>query len=340
MTEANVTAMVPTAPRREVRVVNDPIPVLDTGRFEHMQRIAEVMAWSSLVPKSLTHVKQGDNYVALDPKEIVSNCFLVVNQAVRWGMDPFAVAQSVSVVHGKLCYEGKLISAVLKAKLGVDLEYEITGQGEAMKVVVSAAINGKPVVDSKGRPKIAEGSVAIWKTTGNGSPWYAPGGFERMLRYRGAREWGRIHESSVMLGVYSEDEMLGLNDERRSSHARDVTPQQVERDDGPPMIADETKTDVATEQTKPVEDQGVAGGAPVEEPVYDDAQWLKDLEGSFGGCEDFASLATAQLTYMAPYNGKVTPAIWQKADDLVRHHFERIQEANRNPSDSDETGAD
>jgi hypothetical protein len=52
-------------------------------------------------------------------EQIMANCFLVVNQAVRWNMDPFAVAQCVSVVHGKLCYEGKLIAAIIEAKLGI-----------------------------------------------------------------------------------------------------------------------------------------------------------------------------------------------------------------------------
>ena len=247
-------------PRRtEVRVVSDPIPVLDTGRFEHMQRIANVMAHSSLVPDALCKIKDGNDMVPLDPQEIISNCFLVTNQAVRWGMDPFAVAQCVSVVKGKLCYEGKLIAAVLDAKLGIELEYEITGQGEAMKVVVSGAIDGKPVNDSKGKPKIVEGTVGDWKTTGPGSPWGAKGGYTRMLRYRGAREWARVHAPSIMLGVYSDDEMEAMADERRGRGAQEVivreeppapppppqiaapvaaqpeaAPAAIEADDGPP----------------------------------------------------------------------------------------------------------
>lgn len=217
-------AVVSPPRRTEVRVVQDPIPVLDTGRFEHMQRIANVMAHSSLVPDALCKVKiEGrKELVSLDPQEIISNCFLVVNQAVRWGMDPFAVAQCVSVVHGKLCYEGKLIAAVLDAKLGIELEYEITGQGENMKVVVSGAIDGQPVKDSKGRAKTVEGTVADWKTSGNNSPWSARGGPARMLRYRGAREWARVHAPSIMLGVYSDDEMEAMHDERRGRSASEI----------------------------------------------------------------------------------------------------------------------
>lgn len=217
--QASATALAPVR-KQEVRVVSDPIAVLDTARFEHMQRIATVMAHSNLIPDTLCFEKQGDQKVPLPMDVVTANCFLVVNQAVRWNMDPFAVAQCVSVVHGRLCYEGKLIAAVMEGKLGVELEYEFSGQGDAMKVIVSGAINGKPVVDSKGRAKTIEGTVGEWKTTGRGSPWEARGGHVRMLRYRGAREWGRVYAPGLMLGVYSDDEMEDLSANHRAQQAR------------------------------------------------------------------------------------------------------------------------
>ena len=224
-TETQLPATVPARKSQDIRVVSDPIPVLDTARFEHMQRIATVMANSSLVPTSLTLGKVGDRTVQLEPQQIAANCFLVVNQAVRWGFDPFAVAQCVSVVHGKLCYEGKLIAAVLSAKLGVDLEYEFSGkEDDDMKVVVTASRDGKPEVDSNGKRKTIEGTVGEWKTSGNGSPWGARGGYKRMLRYRGAREWCRVYAPSLMLGVYGEDELTDLAEEQRARKAVDVSP--------------------------------------------------------------------------------------------------------------------
>ena len=45
---------------RQVIEVMDAIPVLDTARFEHMQRIAAVMARSSLLPDSLTSFGKKD----------------------------------------------------------------------------------------------------------------------------------------------------------------------------------------------------------------------------------------------------------------------------------------
>lgn len=209
--------------RRQVIEVQDPIPLLDTSQFEHMQRVATVMARTSLIPESLWKEKDAE----LPFERIISNCFLIVNQAVRWGMDPFAVAQCVAVVKGKLCYEGKLVSAVLDAKLGLRLHHHFTGDGEEKRIYLS----DRPFDDetigqlkpgfSKPGWRLFDGSVAEWKTTSSGSPW-SPKNFPRMLVYRGTRDWCRIYEPAIMLGVYTPDEMLDLNENARALRARSI----------------------------------------------------------------------------------------------------------------------
>lgn len=221
----NALTPVDEKPKRQLIEVVDPIPVLDTSRFEHMQRIANVMAQSTLIPESLYKEKDGE----LPLTQIISNCFLVVNQAVRWGLDPFAVAQSVAVVRGKLCYEGKLVSAVLDAKLGVRLHYHFTGDPTKTdyRIYISdrpwneeaiAAI--RPGMTMPGA-RIVDGSVAEWQA-GEKSPWAAPKNYRRMLIYRGTRDWARFYEPAVLLGVYTPDEMIELAEGARSSRARDV----------------------------------------------------------------------------------------------------------------------
>lgn len=227
----------PTAVRERIEVI-DAVPLLDTSRFEHMQRVATVMARSTLMPESLYMEGKKDNKQPLPYENILSNCFLVVNQAVRWGLDPFAVAQCVSVVHGKLCYEGKLVAAVLQAKLGMNLHHHITGSGDDTRIYMSDRPFNEEVTvgDSTGplvsflKPgiripgvRLFDGSVAEWKTTGNNSPW-SPKNFPRMLIYRGTRDWCRIYEPATMLGVYTDDEMVDMEDTTRSRAARDITP--------------------------------------------------------------------------------------------------------------------
>lgn len=195
---------------RQIFLVEDAVPILDTARFEHMQRIARIMAESSMIPDSLRLGKLPDETgrlveAELPASRILANCFMVVNQAVRWGMDPFAVAQCCSMVHGRLMYEGKLVAAVLEAKLRVRLKYTFTNEDKPIAnrelgVIVSATIPGED------EERTVEGTVALWHR-GDKSPWANPGAWKRQLRYMGAREWARAHSPAIMLGVITDDEI-------------------------------------------------------------------------------------------------------------------------------------
>ena len=175
--------------------------MLDTAKFEHMWRVATAIAASSPVPESLR--KDGTN--DLPQNVVIANCFKVVNQAVRWNMDPFALIDCASIIKGRLCWEGKVIAAVLESVAGIELDYTYEGTGELMKVKVIGTL-------PDGRTKEVEGDVGQWKTTRTGSPWSSPKDYKRQLAYRGAREWARRHKPAVMLGVYGSDEITPTGD--------------------------------------------------------------------------------------------------------------------------------
>jgi len=174
----------------QVQPTNTGIAIFDGGSFEHMYRVAKAMSAGSLIPQTL----KGST-----PEETTANCLRVVEQAQRWGFSPFAVMDHASVVHGKLMWEGKLVSAALDATLGIKLKYAYSGEGQQRKVVVTGNIDGEPMT--------VEGTVAGWKTSKNGSPWEKAGQHDQMLAYRGAREWTRRYAPSAILGVYTTDEM-------------------------------------------------------------------------------------------------------------------------------------
>ncbi len=193
--------------KSEVLVVHDEnIPTLDTAKFQHMYRVAQAMAQGTLVPKSL----QGS-----EPGQTIANCFRVVNQAVRWNMDPFALLDCASIIKGKLCWEGKVIAAVLDENLGVRLKYKWDGAGDNMKITITGTL-------PDGDEESLDGTVGEWKTTGDGSPW-VPKQYRKMLAYRGAREWARLYAPGVMLGVYTPDEMSEAR-ETRSAEPRIAIP--------------------------------------------------------------------------------------------------------------------
>ncbi len=156
--------------------------------------LANVMSAANLIPDHLRG-KPGD-------------CLLIVMQAQRWGMDAVSVAQSTSVVHGKLCYEGKLVAAALYAMGALDgrLHYDIQGSGQNASITVTGTPKG-----GKG-PQTVTGSVKDWRTYGKDkqgnridNAWDKMP--EDMLVYRGTRQWARRYAPEALLGVYTPDEI-------------------------------------------------------------------------------------------------------------------------------------
>lgn len=225
---------------REVAQVSNSIPLLDTSYFEHMQRIASAMASGSLIPESLRGVWEGQGnarqFVPFEEKTVVANIFRVVNQAVRWNMDPFAVIDCASVVHGRLMWEGKLVHAVVEARVGIRLNCVFGRMLEVEQEDKTKVLRFDPTVEGEGEhlavqvvgqfpdedtPRTIEGTVRLWKTTGNNSPWGNPLNWKRQLRYRGSREWGRAHSPAPLLGVVTNDEALeDMEIQERATEAR------------------------------------------------------------------------------------------------------------------------
>lgn len=220
------------APRnvREYRAVESRLGIMDSDRFAHLGRVATVMAKAGLMPMSLTHAKQGnaDNSPMVElPYEVVqARAFLIANQADLFQMDPNALAQCVSIVHGKLMYEGKLVHALISERLGIDLVYEFGRYDSAKRDILGErAADGEWLgdmpssADDQGlgvrvigtlpgelRPRTISGSVAMWHK-GPKSPWGSANAWPRQLRYMGAREWCRAYKPSLLLGILTDDEV-------------------------------------------------------------------------------------------------------------------------------------
>jgi hypothetical protein len=144
-----------------------------------------------------------------------SDCFRVVVQAAKWKMDPFAVAECTSVVKGRLCYEGKLVAAVLRSMGAIQgrLVYKIEGKGQDARITVTGTPKG-------GEECSITGSVKEWRTNWNGSPWDLQP--ETQLVYRGTRQWARLYAPEALLGVYTPDEAKEIIDAEVISVKRDL----------------------------------------------------------------------------------------------------------------------
>lgn len=179
-----------------------------------MNDMVQYQMTNALVPRSIDEAINLSNTLAkaeLVPVHLrgkPGDCLLIVMQAQRWGMDVLSVAQCTSVVHGRLCYEGKLVAAVLYSMGAVDgrLHYEIKGEGQRASITVTGTPRG-----GQG-PQSLTGSVAEWRTWGKdkqGNPtknsWDSIP--EDMLVYRGTRQWARRYAPEALLGVYTPDEI-------------------------------------------------------------------------------------------------------------------------------------
>lgn len=147
-------------------------------------QLAELMATAKLVPAGL--------------QKSPADCLMVIQQAIRWDMDPFAVAQECSVIQGKLMHSGKLVAAVVNARgnLTQRLKYIYSGEGDALQITVTGLLQGEL--------ETREVTVKIKNAKTNNAMWTKQP--EQQLMYHGVRVWARRHTPELMLGVQSPEE--------------------------------------------------------------------------------------------------------------------------------------
>jgi len=246
-------ALQPTTPTtsvskaaREVRAVQDTSEIsylMDTGRFEHCYRVAGAMARASLIPKHL----KGDSF-----EQTQANCFLIVNQAMRWKLDPFAIAPETYEVGGKLAFQGKLVAAVINARGGLAERLSYTfndGKGDALEVTVSGRIDGEEA------PRTVSVTVGQAKTT---NQMWTKDPHQKLI-YTGAVKWARRHKPEVILGVLTDDDAEQIREEQRFMAA---TPVKVPQFPEPPQIT--------TPPTPAAEKKSRAKKEPAPAPLPDD----------------------------------------------------------------------
>jgi len=222
--------------------------------FEGIQRLAEVMAKCGTLPAHIQGKPQ--------------DCFRIVVQAAKWKMDPFAVAECTSLVHGKMCYEGKLVAAVLQSMAAIDgrLEYVITGKGQNAEIDITGTPRG-------GKPQTLHGTVRDWRTNGSNSPWDKQP--EDQLIYRGTRQWARRYAPEAVLGVYTPDEL--------EDDAIDVTATSTVR----PAVAEPARVAAPVDAAPPVsvdepKKAAAATTKPTAHPAIDTARELYRNLGGHG----------------------------------------------------------
>ena len=211
--------------------------VLDNAQFQRMVEFSKIMANGTVtIPKHL----QG--------KE--SDCFAIVMQSVQWKMNPFAVAQKTHLVNGVLGYEAQLYNAVVCASGAIvgRFHYEFFGDWDKFRdsgysktgergcgVSIGAVLRGHKDVTWIPQPifmdNIAVCNSPLWKN----KP-------QQQLCYVAVRDWARLYTPDVVLGVYTDDELVdaAITDDNAINPApngsRYKTPKMLEKHDVAPFI--------------------------------------------------------------------------------------------------------
>lgn len=215
------------AVRQQREIVTHAQSLFDTGKFEQMQRAAKALMHSTVLPESI----RGST-----PEQCFSNLMVAFDLADRLRTTPISVTQCMSIVHGKILLEGKLVQAAIDNVLGIELFPWWDGERgtDGYRIFLSdkpwdeytddqlAAL--KPGQSFRDR-KVVDGSVGEWKTYNKDGKTPKPAWIgvqtQNQLLYRATREWARRYQPTIMLGVYTDDE-IDSADERRIDRAASV----------------------------------------------------------------------------------------------------------------------
>lgn len=196
----------------ETRVDYKMIAMNDTGAGGGIlmpRSFGEVVAFAELMARAQHAI----------PKHLRNNpgaCMAITMQALRWEMDPFAVASKAYNVNDQIAYEAQLVAAVVNTRAPIKRrpDYEFEGQGADLRCRVSV--------------EMLDGSVKVYESpkfgqipTKNSPLWKSDP--QQQLGYYSIRSWARRYCPEVLLGIYTPEEMaerVPVGPDR----AKDITP--------------------------------------------------------------------------------------------------------------------
>jgi hypothetical protein len=146
----------------------------------------------------------------------VGDCLMICTRAMRWGMDPFFVAEKSYLMVGKggatkIGYESQLVHAVIEslAPLKNRLRHEIVGDGDDRRCRVWGTFKGEDAPHIFLSEPLGKRIKDIGRSDAGhfrGSPLWLQKP-EVQLFYDASRDWARLNCPDVLAGVYTRDEL-------------------------------------------------------------------------------------------------------------------------------------
>ena len=166
----------------------------DADSFGLACRMADSLSQSTIVPKAY----QGNP----------ANCMIAIEMASRINTSPMMVMQNLYIVNGSPAWSSQWIIAMInnskryKTELKFDLRYD--EHGAPLSCMAGAEdYNGNKVTGPVITMQMAKDEGWISK---NGSKWRTMP--EVMIRYRAASFFGRLNCPDMIMGIYSQEEVI------------------------------------------------------------------------------------------------------------------------------------
>ena len=172
----------------------------DQNSFETALKMANVLSQSTVVPKDY----QGNE----------GNCLIAIEMAARINTSPMMVMQNLYVVNGRPGWSSQWIIAMINTsrKYKTELQFEFgydEKDGGLSCYAYAEDYSGHIVKGPKISMKMAKDEGWLGKS---GSKWKTMP--EVMIRYRAASFFGRVNCPDMIMGIYSQEEVIdGFDDD-------------------------------------------------------------------------------------------------------------------------------
>lgn len=169
----------------------------DPQTFAAAMQMAETLSRSTIIPREY----QGNP----------SNCMIAVEMSVRLNTSPMMVMQHLHVIQGRPAWSAQWIIAMINnsRKYKTVLQYEMgyAAEDDGLSCYAWAIDHaGNKVTGPKITMKMAKAEGWVGK---NGSKWQSMPGV--MIQYRAASFFGRVNCPEMIMGIYSQDEVLEMD---------------------------------------------------------------------------------------------------------------------------------
>jgi len=255
--------------------------VVDPGRFKQVWRAATLYSKSEMVPKRF------QARFAEPGQDRISDCFVVIDTAMRLKINIMLAFQQLYVVHGTPSMGAQLAIALANRSEAIDgrIHFELTGEGGTRACRAYATDDTGTKIDltvdmalanKSGwtKPRGKSGMIPLWVT----NP-------DLMLRYRSATYLIRTHCPEVQMGLPTDDEVEDMDEPKAIPATPKSLGELTERLNAPAVDVESEPEDILTPKG-----QAVAAEAPADETLKaankpDPVIWMAELEEAFGAAK-------------------------------------------------------